>query len=153
MLKLEKKSVSGFYFPVKWYEIRKKVMIQNCLLHKDLRVETATFFPKMYIFLFNLKNTIENLKFNFLTKICEIRNKFFSVWQQFFYIENFFYCILLWKHQFSRLQNFEDSFFEIFKFHIDKKKYVSIIFEHLVSFIHKYFSTESVFYRKYKDLV
>ena len=29
----------------------------------------------MYIFLFNLKNTIENPKFNFLTIICEIRKK------------------------------------------------------------------------------
>ena len=37
MLKLEK-SISKFYFPVKLYEIRKKVMIQNCLLDKDLQV-------------------------------------------------------------------------------------------------------------------
>ena len=33
------------------------------------------------------------------------------------------------KHQFFRFQNFEDSFFEIFKYHIEKK-YLSIIFEH-----------------------
>ena len=29
----------------------------------------------MYIFLFNSKNTIDNRKFNFLTRICEIRKK------------------------------------------------------------------------------
>ena len=53
MLKLEKKSVSKFHFPVKLYNIRKKVMIQNILLYKDLQVWTATFVHKMYIFLFN----------------------------------------------------------------------------------------------------
>ena len=37
-----------------------------------------------------------------------------------FYIENFFYCILLKKHQFFRFKNFEDSFLEIFKYHIEK---------------------------------
>ena len=50
-------------------------MIQNCLLHKDLQVWIATFFHEMYNFLFNLKNSIENPKFNFLTLICEIRKK------------------------------------------------------------------------------
>ena len=35
-------------------------MLQNCLLHKDLQIGIATFFHKMYIFVFNLKNTIEN---------------------------------------------------------------------------------------------
>ena len=35
-----------------------------------------TFFYKMYIYIFFFqKNTIENRKFNFLTRICEIRNK------------------------------------------------------------------------------
>ena len=37
-----------------------------------------------------------------------------------FYIENFFYCILLKKHQFFRFQNFEDSLLKIFKYHIEK---------------------------------
>ena len=46
-----------------------------------------------------------------------------------FYIENFFYCILLKKHQFFRFQNFEDSFLKISKYYIEKK-YVSILFEH-----------------------
>ena len=51
-------------------------MIQNCLLHIYLQIWIATFFHKMYIFLFNTKkNTIENPKFIFLTKICEIRKK------------------------------------------------------------------------------
>ena len=50
-------------------------MIHNFLLHKDLQVRIATFFHKMYIFIFNLKNTIENTKFNFLTIICETRKK------------------------------------------------------------------------------
>ena len=47
-----------------------------------------------------------------------------------FHIKNFFYCILLKKHHFFWFQNFECSFFEIFKHHIVIKKYVSIIFEH-----------------------
>ena len=50
-----KKSISKFHFPVKLYEIREKVMIKNCLLHKDLQVLTETFFHKMHIFLYNSK--------------------------------------------------------------------------------------------------
>ena len=50
-------------------------MMQNCLSQKDLQILVAIFSYKMYIFLFNLKNTIKNKKFNFLTKICEIRKK------------------------------------------------------------------------------
>ena len=38
MLKLEKSQYLNFYFRVKLYEIRKKVMIYNCLLGKDLQV-------------------------------------------------------------------------------------------------------------------
>ena len=60
-----------------------------------------------------------------------------------FYIENFFYCILLEKHQFFRFQNFEDSFLEIFKYHIEKK-YVSIIFEDRMR--------ENIFISKKKNL-
>ena len=37
-----------------------------------------------------------------------------------FYIPNFFYRILLKKHQFFRFQNFEDSFLEILKYYIEK---------------------------------
>ena len=36
--------------------MRKKVMIQNVLLQKDIHTEMVTFFYKMYIFLFNSKN-------------------------------------------------------------------------------------------------
>ena len=36
-------------------EIRKKVMNKNYLLHKYLQLWFATFFHRMYIFLFNLK--------------------------------------------------------------------------------------------------
>ena len=50
-----KKSISKFHFSVKLYEIRKKVIIQNYLLHEDIQVWISTFFHKIYIFLFNLK--------------------------------------------------------------------------------------------------
>ena len=40
-------------------------MVQNYFLHKDLQIQITTFFHKIYIFFFNLKNTIENPKFNF----------------------------------------------------------------------------------------
>ena len=55
-VKTWKNSISKFHFPVKLFEIRKDVIIQNCLPQKDL-------------------NTIENQKFKFLTIICEIRKK------------------------------------------------------------------------------
>ena len=54
-------------------------MIQNCLLHKDLQVWIATICHKMYIFLFDEKNTIENPKYNFLTIICELWKKRISL--------------------------------------------------------------------------
>ena len=38
MLNLEKKSISKFHFPVKLYKIRKNVIIQNCLIQKDLQI-------------------------------------------------------------------------------------------------------------------
>ena len=47
-------------------------MIEDCLLHEDLQVRTATFLYKMYFFLSNLKNTIENPKFYFITIIIVI---------------------------------------------------------------------------------
>ena len=47
------KSISKFHFSGKLYKKKKKVMIQNRLLHKDLQVWTRTFVHKMYIFLFN----------------------------------------------------------------------------------------------------
>ena len=50
-------------------------MVQKCMLKKDLQIWIAIFFYRMYIFFLYQKNIIENLKFNFLTKICEIRKK------------------------------------------------------------------------------
>ena len=75
-IKTWKKSISKFHFPVKLYDVRKKVMVQNYFLHKDLQILTATFFHKMYIFLFNLKIYYWKTKVQlFLTIICEIRKK------------------------------------------------------------------------------
>ena len=65
MIKLEKKLISEFHFPFKLYEIRKNVMIQNSLLHKDLQVWIAIFFHKMYISLFNLKKYYWKSKIKF----------------------------------------------------------------------------------------
>ena len=42
-------------------------MIQNCLLHKDLKVWTATFFHKMFVFLFNLKKYYWKSKIQFFS--------------------------------------------------------------------------------------
>ena len=38
MLKFKKKLISKFHFSVTLYEIGKKVMIQNVLLHTDIKV-------------------------------------------------------------------------------------------------------------------
>ena len=46
-----------------------------------------------------------------------------------FYIQNCFYSELLEKKKFSRVPNLKKLCLEIFKYHIEKKKYVSIIFE------------------------
>ena len=40
-VKTWKMSISKFHFSVKLYEIRKKIMIQNYLLHKDLQKSFA----------------------------------------------------------------------------------------------------------------
>ena len=51
-----KKSISKFHFSVKFFEIwKKKVVIQNCLLHKDLQFWISTFFHEMFIFRYSLK--------------------------------------------------------------------------------------------------
>ena len=49
-----KKSISKFHFPVKSYEIRKNVIIQNSLLQKDLKVWIAT--KNVYFSLYLNKN-------------------------------------------------------------------------------------------------
>ena len=75
-VKTWKKSISKFHFPVKLYEIWKKVIIQNYFLYEDLQIWIATFFHKMYIFLFNLKKYYSKSKLQFsLTIICKIRKK------------------------------------------------------------------------------
>ena len=38
LIKTRKKSIYKFHFPVKFYKIRRKIMIQNCLLHKDPQI-------------------------------------------------------------------------------------------------------------------
>ena len=50
-----------FYLNYTRYD--RKVMIQNCLLHKDLQIWIAKFFHKMYIFLFNLKYWKSKIQF------------------------------------------------------------------------------------------
>ena len=60
MLKLEKSQYQNSIFQLNYTKYEEEVMIQNCLLHKDLQVRIATFFHEMYIFHFNLKNTIGN---------------------------------------------------------------------------------------------
>ena len=47
----------------------KSILFEICI------EQSYVFFHEMYIFLLNFKNTIENLKFNFLTVICEIGKK------------------------------------------------------------------------------
>ena len=54
---------------------KKNVEIENYLPKWCLQIVSKTFFDKMFILCFDLKNTIENQKFNFVIKICEIRNK------------------------------------------------------------------------------
>ena len=55
MLKLEKESkYLNSISQLNYMRYEKKVMIQNCLLHKDLQIWIATFFNNMY-FVLNLK--------------------------------------------------------------------------------------------------
>ena len=53
MLKLEKSQNLNSIFQLNYTKNEKQVMIQNCLLHKDLQIRVKTFFHKMYNFLFN----------------------------------------------------------------------------------------------------
>ena len=62
-----KMSITKLYFPAKLYEIQNNVVIQNCLLQKDLQILIAKFFIRCIFLLLFLKNTVENLIFNFLT--------------------------------------------------------------------------------------
>ena len=79
MLYLEKSQYLNSIFQLNYTKYAKNVMVQNCLLHKDLKVWKWKFFYKMYIFLFILKNTIEKAKFNFLTIIYVIYEKIVSL--------------------------------------------------------------------------
>ena len=64
---------NSIFFPV--YEIQKKIMIKNCLLHVDLQIWLSTFFYKMYIHwemnlfvgIFVSKTIVNRLKWNFKT--------------------------------------------------------------------------------------
>ena len=51
----------------------KNIMIENCSLQKDLQIWIENLFIKCMLFFLIQKITIGNLKFNFLTRICEIR--------------------------------------------------------------------------------
>ena len=55
MLNLEKSQYLNSIFQLIFTKYKKKVMIQNCLLYKDLQVLIATFFHKVYTCIFNLK--------------------------------------------------------------------------------------------------
>ena len=64
------------HFSVKLYEIRKKVMIYKIVYYiKFYKFEPQHFFIRCIFFFLIQKNTIENPKFNILTKICEMRKK------------------------------------------------------------------------------
>ena len=78
MLKLEESQYLNFIFQLNFTKYENKVMIQNCLLHTDLQVWTATFFHKMYIFLHNLKKYYWKSKVQFFNNniyICMRRIK------------------------------------------------------------------------------
>ena len=70
-----KKSISEFHFSVKFYEIRKKVRIKSFDYIKIYKFESKHFFIRCILFILIKKNTIGNLKFNFLTIICELQKK------------------------------------------------------------------------------
>ena len=53
----------------------KNVKIENYWPKRSLQVLIRIFSDAMYILYFDFKNTIKNQDFQFLTKICEIRNK------------------------------------------------------------------------------
>ena len=75
MLIIEKSYYLNSIFQLNYTKYEKKVMIQNCLLHKDLQVWIATFFHKMYTYLFNLKKYYWKSKIQFLTITCEIQKR------------------------------------------------------------------------------
>ena len=72
MLKLEKSQYLNSIFQLNITKYEKKVMIQNCLLYKDLQVWIATFFHKMFFFLFDLK------KYSWKSKIQFFNNNMWS---------------------------------------------------------------------------
>ena len=57
--------IPKFHFPIKLYEIRKNLMIQNSLLQKDLQIFSDTVSDKMKILVSISKNTIKIFKFHF----------------------------------------------------------------------------------------
>ena len=76
LLKLEKSQYQNSIFQLNCRIYEKKVITQNYFLHKDLQIWIATFFHKMYIFLFNLKKYYWKSKLQlFLTIICGVRKK------------------------------------------------------------------------------
>ena len=62
-------------FYTKYVRYEKNVEMENYLPKWGLEFFIRPFFDKMYILCFDFKNTFENKKFNFLTKICEIWKK------------------------------------------------------------------------------
>ena len=58
MLKLEKSQYLNSILQLNYTIYEKKVLIQNCLFHKDLHVSIGTFSHKVYFFLSNLKKIL-----------------------------------------------------------------------------------------------
>ena len=75
MLKLEKSQYLNSFFQLNYTRYDKVLLYKIVYYKKIYKPESPYFFYKMYIFLFNLKNTIENRKFKFLTIMCEIQKK------------------------------------------------------------------------------
>ena len=60
MLKLEKFQYENSIFQLNYRKYEKKVIIQNCLLQKDLQFESQHFFIRCIFIFLNKKNTIKN---------------------------------------------------------------------------------------------
>ena len=59
MLKLQKSQYQNSIFQVNYTRYEKDVVIQNCLLQKDLQISIAIFFIRFIFFVLILKNTIK----------------------------------------------------------------------------------------------
>ena len=65
MLKLGESQNLNSIFQLNYTRHEKNVMIKNCLLQEYLQIQIATFFYKMYAFLFILKKYYSKSKIKF----------------------------------------------------------------------------------------